>query len=263
MMKLLTYYHYHYSWLNQQCKLKKNSPVCLQLCLLSSVKQKLKQICDFKFLQQILHLCKGKNRGRLTRMSLVSSPAFSLSFFLLSLPAPHPSSFCCLYPPSFIFLLLYCPILSSFHHARHSVTAVERIQALAILEYGAPIEDAARLSGLAVSTVYQIRQRAGKQGYNSAISTVLKNEYVKKTHLGHPQIFEKDVEEAVKTVVKRDQFEWEKNLKIIALDTGMSAMTVWRVLKWMGYEKRKPSRKPDLTSAMKQARLQFALRHQD
>lgn len=87
------------------------------------------------------------------------------------------------------------------------MTAAERIQALAILEYGAPIEDAARLSGLAVSTVYRIRQRAGKQGYNSAISTVLKNEYVKKTHLGRPQIFGKDVEEAVKTVVKRDQFE--------------------------------------------------------
>jgi len=114
-----------------------------------------------------------------------------------------------------------------------------------------------------VSTVYWIWQTAQKWGYDPAVSTVLKDKYVKKTHPDHSQVFNKKVEKAVVAVVERNQFEWEKNLKTIALDTDMSAMTVWWILKWLGYEKRRPSWKPDLTPTMKEACLQFALWHQN
>jgi len=61
--------------------------------------------------------------------------------------------------------------------------------------------------------------------------------------------------------VTTDRYGREKSAEVIAAEVGLSPQTVRNILKKAGYKKTKPTRKPGLTQAMKDARLAFCLAH--
>jgi hypothetical protein len=134
----------------------------------------------------------------------------------------------------------------------------QRAMAVALLDAGIPLKQVVERSGIPQSTIYSIKRRAIDRGYNSSISTILKDEYFEDAvKSGRPIKFSKAAERRLIATVTRDRYGREKNLETLGLDCGMSAMTVWRLLKKSGFKKCKPSRKPGLTSAMKKARIEF------
>ena len=73
----------------------------------------------------------------------------------------------------------------------------------------------------------------------------------------------REFEQRILKKVTTDRFGREKSCAYIAAECGCSAQTVWRVLRRHGYRKTKPTKKPCLTKAMKEARLQFAMQYKD
>ena len=63
--------------------------------------------------------------------------------------------------------------------------------------------------------------------------------------------------------VIRDQFGREKSTRYIASKLRISQRSMSQILKKHGYQKLKPMWKPNLTPAMKKARLAFAIKYKD
>ena len=139
----------------------------------------------------------------------------------------------------------------------------ERIQALVLTEYGVPIPEITEPTTVSRRTIFDLKKKARERGYNPVISTVIKEEYVQDApRSGRPKVITEDKEEEVLAIVSKDRNGREKNLETIALEAALSAMSVWRILRKRGYNKRKPSFKPGLTPSIKAIRLQWAKDHQ-
>lgn len=137
-----------------------------------------------------------------------------------------------------------------------------RAQALALAEYGVPMDEIKAITHLTKSTIYRYKSMARQRGYDPAISRVLKDEYlVDEIRSGRPPVLTEKQKEDLVTSVKKDKSNREKSAQYIAFEHGTSSSTVLRVLHAANLHKRKPSTKPGLTSSMKEARLQFALQH--
>ena len=70
------------------------------------------------------------------------------------------------------------------------------------------------------------------------------------------------IREVIKKVY-RDRYGREKSTEQLALDTNISARTIWRILRSQNFRKTKPTRKPSLLAEMKKDRLKFYLYYKD
>ncbi len=59
----------------------------------------------------------------------------------------------------------------------HSLAS--RIQALALAEYGVPVHKVSEITTISVRHIYRLRKTARGRGFDPAVSSVLKEEYVK------------------------------------------------------------------------------------
>lgn len=145
-------------------------------------------------------------------------------------------------------------------HPNHSIEA--RIQALTLIDSGHHVDEASAITGISRSVIYALRRKAKERGYDPAISRIIKTEYVvDASRKGRPKVITVSLEQQVLGIVQKDRNGRERTCKDLAAEFGVSDMTIWRILKKNGLRKRKPSMKPGLTEAMKEARLQFCLQH--
>lgn len=57
-------------------------------------------------------------------------------------------------------------------------TTAQRLQALALVEYGIPAKTVAKICEMSHQTVYAMKKKARQRGYDPDVSRVLKEEYV-------------------------------------------------------------------------------------
>ena len=138
-----------------------------------------------------------------------------------------------------------------------------RIQALALADEGVRIERIKEITGLSKRAIYDIKAKAKRRGHDPTISRALKLEFVEDgERSGRPVEITEAREQEVPDTVRKDRNGREKPVELIAHETTMSAMSVYRILNKHGFNKVEPTYKPGLTPAIKAARYAFALRYQ-
>ncbi|KAF1981718.1 hypothetical protein K402DRAFT_312670, partial [Aulographum hederae CBS 113979] len=118
-------------------------------------------------------------------------------------------------------------------------------------------------TGLSKSTINTIYARAIERGFDpNILPLVIKNEYlIDAPRSGRPsKQKDPEIQDAITTKVRLDRYGREKSCADIAGELSqqginISAATVYRCLKAIGFKKTKPTRKPGLTKKMKEDRL--------
>lgn len=127
------------------------------------------------------------------------------------------------------------------------------------------------LTGLPKSTVNDIYKRAIDRGFDpTARPVIIKMEYlIDAPRSGRPsKVKDEETQRLVADKVRKDRYGREKSCATLAGDLGelgvnISASSIRRILKSMGFRKTKPTRKPGLTRKMRMERKQWCLEHQD
>jgi len=100
---------------------------------------------------------------------------------------------------------------------------------------------------MSVSRIKSVVQEAQKRGFDETKSRTILDIYLrdvprsgrltKRTSAKIQEVIEK---------VRRDRYGREKSTEQLALDTNLSAKTIWRILKSQNFRKTKATRKPGL-----------------
>ena len=139
-----------------------------------------------------------------------------------------------------------------------------RIQALALVEEGITVKRVMEITSLSRRTIFDLKKKARERGYNPAQSRTLKIEYVEDaSRSGRPKEVIEEKKQELLDYVRKNHENREKSSEELGWLIGVSARTAHRILHKAGMTKRKPTWKPGLTQEMREARLQFALRHKD
>ena len=139
-----------------------------------------------------------------------------------------------------------------------------RAQIVALRAYGISAADIAKTTQISERTIRDIYRRAVDRGFNpkSSPPLVLNTHVDDASRLGRPSKQTEDTKNAILEKVRRDRYGREKTCAYIAAGVeGVSATTVWRILRASGLKKTKPTRKPGLTDKMKLERLKFYKDH--
>ena len=139
-----------------------------------------------------------------------------------------------------------------------------RIQALALLEVGYTPAQIQAYLGVSIPSIYRFRRTAIERGYNPLESKKILLEYLTDApRSGRPPKVTEAIENSIVSAISKNSTTRSLTGQALGLQFGVSAKTVQRVLKRKGYRKVKPTIKPGLTTAMMEARYQFALRYKD
>lgn len=139
-----------------------------------------------------------------------------------------------------------------------------RAQALALKIAGLPYDQIEAHTGIKRRTVRHILDRAIERGFNpDSEHPVILNIHVEdSSKSGRPSKQDDEAKKAVLAKVRKDRYGREKTCASISQELGnILSMTVWRILRSAGLKKTKPTRKPGLTSKMKEERLAWCKRH--
>lgn len=191
--------------------------------------------------------------------------------YIVPYPQPYvsPYAFAPTFAPSSTPIDASIP--TSVHRLRpqnvnHTIGA--RLQALAIAEFAFAdnlknaVKMASHYSGVSTKRIYSLRKQARQRGFDPETSSQLKIEYVQDAPGKGARIqLTLEVKKAIVEAIKRDRYGREKTCQQLAEPHGLSHTTVHRFLKNTGFRSCKPTMKPGLTPSMKEARLQFCLRH--
>ena len=75
-----------------------------------------------------------------------------------------------------------------------------RIQALPLWEFGMPVAEVSKITGISIRTIYNLKTRAVSRGYDPEISQLLKLEYLEDgTRTGHPKTMSAEREQEVRS----------------------------------------------------------------
>lgn len=150
-------------------------------------------------------------------------------------------------------------------HLMPSYDVATRTQALTLKLVGFSNAEIESITGIQPRTVNAIYNKAITRGLNPAESKTIYDKHVEDgKRSGRPKKQTEELVQDILSKVRRDRYAREKTCAQIALEIGgVSAITVWRILRASGYRKTKPTRKPGLTKEMRAARYQFALAHKD
>jgi len=136
-----------------------------------------------------------------------------------------------------------------------------RIQCLAYLELGVPINTIATMLHVEKPSIYRFRRIAKERGYDPEKSKAILLRYLMDApRSGRPTVCIPEVINKVITNVTANVEGRASSCSTIGARVGISGSTAWRLLKSQGFRNVKRTMKPGLTTAMKEARLQFALR---
>ena len=129
---------------------------------------------------------------------------------------------------------------------------------------GATLQQIQNVTSIKRRALQYLFTKATNRGWNPVTNPLVLNGYIiDAPRPGRKRIVTREFEHRILKKVTYNRYGREKSCEYIAAEYGCSAKTVWRVLRRHGYRKTKPIKKPCLTKAMKEARLQFALRYKD
>jgi hypothetical protein len=145
----------------------------------------------------------------------------------------------------------------------------QRLQALALAEFGVAQTVVTEITGLSRSSVSRLKKQARERGYDPSVSRALKLEYVEDApRSGRPPI-PKETEDAIlEKLANGNRNVREMPAGLIAYEHNqtheqrVSPTSVLRILKRNGYHPCKKITMPGLTNEMKEARLKFCLEHE-
>jgi transposase len=138
------------------------------------------------------------------------------------------------------------------------------VQALALFEEGITIKHIIEITGLFRHSIYDLRKRAQQRGYNPTVSRVILMKYIEDApRSGRPKKATEEKAAELLNHVRKDRIGREKSTAELGELIEVSARTAHWILRNAELVKQKPTWKPGLTPAMREAQLQFALRHQD
>lgn len=128
--------------------------------------------------------------------------------------------------------------------ARHPHPINLRFQALALAEYGVPVQNIKQYLNMSVNTIQRLRKTARDRGFDPAVSPHLKLEYVEDApRSGRPSKLTPQMEEAIVAAFTGEGREADQKVRTarVAEEMGISATTVLRVLtsKGFGWERKK------------------------
>ena len=124
----------------------------------------------------------------------------------------------------------------------------ERVQALTLMTYGIPIEQVATIVSISRSQLYKIKKHAFDRGFQPTVSPIILDVYVTYAARNErPPKVTKEIEEHLIRLVTRDRNGREKTSRQLASELGLSATTIWRILRRLGFRKCKLTKKPGLT----------------
>ncbi len=147
---------------------------------------------------------------------------------------------------------------------RPQYSAATRAQVVTMKQMGASNRDIEAKTGVPARTIRRICHRAADRGFDPTERPILEDHHVKNApKSGRPKKRTEEKINEVLALVTRDRYAREKTCANLAASAGVSAMTLWRILRSQGFRKAKPTRKPCLTDEMKQARLKFCRDHAD
>ena len=145
----------------------------------------------------------------------------------------------------------------------NSLTIGKKLQALSLIEHGIAAKVVQAVTGVSTQSISYLKRKARDRGYDPTISRILKVEYVQDApRSGRPTKVTPEVEQAILNNVRHDRNGREKSSAVLGYEHGVSATTILNVLRRNNFRPCKSTMKPGLDSAMKDARLQFCLRHQ-
>jgi Transposase/Homeodomain-like domain len=146
-----------------------------------------------------------------------------------------------------------------------------RIQALTLLQEQKPVWQIAQICRMDETTVRRIRKRAIERGWDEENKALILMDHVTDApRSGRPPLSQEICDEVIKVVTKNSttrMYSCQNIADVVSENLGkddiISASTVYRVLKKNGYGTYKPTVKPGLTKAMKEARYTWCLAHKD
>ena len=143
-----------------------------------------------------------------------------------------------------------------------------RAQVLTLKEHaGLKTEQITAITGIKRAEIFNIVKRAKERGYDK--ERPLQDAFFKDaTRSGRPPVVTQATADEVKKVVSATRntrtlttVDIARRLKT-STNLYISPMSVWRTLRYTGYRKVKPTKKPGLTVAQRAARLEWCLDHQ-
>ena len=145
-----------------------------------------------------------------------------------------------------------------------------RIQALTLLEAATGVPWITQLTGISKSAIYRLRSTAIARGYDPTISSKLLLAYVEDApRSGRPKKATEEVKELIIATVSHNSSTRQWSCQRIAykistsVPGGISAQTVYWILRQSGFKPSKHTWKPSLTLAGKALRLKWCLEHKD
>jgi transposase len=147
----------------------------------------------------------------------------------------------------------------------HLYNNATRAQALTLKLAGVSNAKITSITGIKTRNLNLLYQKVISYSLDPSENTKLLDIHVQDAaRSGRPKKQTDTIKEEILSKVRTDRYSREKTCtQITAGVRGVSDTTVWRILQASGLKKIKPTHKPGLTEAMKKARLQFALDHQD
>ena len=132
----------------------------------------------------------------------------------------------------------------------------ERIQALTLLTAGWHVDKIVEYTTLSRPQIYKIAQKARERGFQPDVNHIILAEYCEDApRYGRPTVATPEQQTIIEQTVTKDRYAREKTVVQLGHDVGLSATSVWRILRRLGYRKCKPSTKPGLTQEIKDAGL--------
>jgi transposase len=120
-------------------------------------------------------------------------------------------------------------------------TTAERIQALALIEEGVPVDRVTTVSGMSKASIYRLQKTARARGYDPAVSRRLKDEYVQDApRSGRPKKLSPEQEQELLQVLQKNRNGHEKTMQQLASEAGISSVSVYRIMRKHGLQKAKP-----------------------
>ena len=139
-----------------------------------------------------------------------------------------------------------------------------RAQALAMKAMGATLNQIENITKIKRRSLQYLIKKALNRGWNPTTNPLIIDGYViDAPHPGKKTKCTREFEQQILKKVTSNRYSREKSCAYITAEYGYSTQTIWRVLRRHGYRKTKPTRKPGLTPAIKEARYQFALRYRN
>jgi len=139
-----------------------------------------------------------------------------------------------------------------------------RAQALTLKLIGLTNKEIEERTGLKPRTVSDLLDRAVERGLDLNAPRILDCHVANAAKTGRPSKQAQFEEEVIKKV-RSNRYGRELSCAQISyeLDSRISPITVWRILRKAGFKKTKPTRKPGLTAKMRKERLEWCLAHKD